>query len=140
MRYMGLDLGTRSVGVSLSDRTNTIASPYKTIFFKEGDYTTAIEELKEIVSKENITEFVLGLPKNMNNTLGEAAKRSIDFKKMLETTFDCKVNLVDERLTTVQAEHILLASDKSRQKRKKIIDNVASSIILETFLKGLKHE
>ena len=140
MRYMGLDLGTRSVGVSLSDRTNTIASPYKTIFFKEGDYTTAIEELKEIVNKENITEFVLGLPKNMNNTLGEAAKRSIDFKKMLETTFDCKVNLVDERLTTVQAEHILLASDKSRQKRKKIIDNVASSIILETFLKGLKHE
>ena len=140
MRYMGLDLGTRSLGVSLSDRTNTIASPYKTIFFKEGDYGIAIKELEEIVNQEGITEFVLGLPKNMNNTLGDAAKRSLDFKELLEDTFHKKVNMIDERLTTVQAEHILLSADKSRQKRKKVIDNVASSIILETFLKGLKNE
>ena len=76
----------------------------------------------------------------MNNTLGDAAKRSLDFKELLEDTFHKKVNMIDERLTTVQAEHILLSSDKSRQKRKKVIDNVASSIILETFLKGLKNE
>ena len=74
----------------------------------------------------------------MNNTLGYASKRSMDFKKLLEEYFSMNVHLVDERLTTVQAENILISQDKSRKKRKKVIDNVASSIILETFLKGLR--
>lgn len=138
MRYLGLDLGTRTLGISVSDKTNTIASPLKTIRFKENDYESVIPELKMIVLEKGITDFVLGLPKNMNNSLGFASERSMTFKKLLEDNFFLPVHLVDERLTTVEAEHILLMNDTSRKKRKKVIDNVASSLILDTYLKGIK--
>lgn len=136
MRFLGLDLGTRTLGIAVSDRTNTIASPLKTIRFKESEYTSVIPELKSIVMEKCITDFVLGLPKNMNNSLGFASERSLNFKKLLEDNFALPVHLVDERLTTVEAENILLMSDHSRKKRKKVIDNVASSLILDTYLKG----
>ena len=136
MRFLGLDLGTRTLGIAVSDRTNTIASPLKTIRFKESEYTSVIPELKSIVMEKGITDFVLGLPKNMNNSLGFASERSLNFKKLLEDNFALPVHLVDERLTTVEAENILLMSDHSRKKRKKVIDNVASSLILDTYLKG----
>lgn len=138
MRYLGLDLGTKTLGISVSDKTNTIASPLKTIRFKENDYESVIPELKMIVLEKGITDFVLGLPKNMNNSLGFASERSMTFKKLLEDNFFLPVHLVDERLTTVEAEHILLMNDTSRKKRKKVIDNVASSLILDTYLKGIK--
>lgn len=138
MRYLGLDLGTKTLGISVSDKTNTIASPLKTIRFKESDYESVIPELKSIVLEMSITDFVLGLPKNMNNSLGFASERSMTFKKLLEDNFFLPVHLVDERLTTVEAEHILLMNDTSRKKRKKVIDNVASSLILDTYLKGIK--
>ena len=138
MRFLGLDLGTRTLGIAVSDRTNTIASPLKTIRFKESEYTSVIPELKSIVMEKGITDFVLGLPKNMNNSLGFASERSLNFKKLLEDNFALPVHLVDERLTTVEAENILLMSDHSRKKRKKVIDNVASSLILDTYLKGRK--
>lgn len=138
MRYLGLDLGTKTLGISVSDKTNTIASPLKTIRFKENDYESVIPELKNIVLEKGITDFVLGLPKNMNNSLGFASERSMTFKKLLEDNFFLPVHLVDERLTTVEAEHILLMNDTSRKKRKKVIDNVASSLILDTYLKGIK--
>lgn len=124
MRYLGLDLGTKTLGISVSDKTNTIASPLKTIRFKENDYESVIPELKSIVLEKGITDFVLGLPKNMNNSLGFASERSMTFKKLLEDNFFLPVHLVDERLTTVEAEHILLMNDTSRKKRKKVIDNV----------------
>lgn len=91
--------------------------------------------LQQIVSEKEITAFVLGLPKNMNNTLGPASERSLQFKELLEKNFALPVYLVDERLSTVEAEKILLMGDKSRKKRKKVIDNVASALILDTFLK-----
>ena len=136
MRYLGLDLGTKTLGLSLSDKTNTIAIPYETIHFKENEYASVLKSLEKIVKEKEITDFVLGLPKNMNNSLGFASERSLEFKKILEEYFSLPVHLVDERLSTVEAEKILLSSDKSRKKRKKVIDNVASSLILETFLKG----
>ena len=136
MRYLGLDLGTKTLGLSLSDKTNTLASPYETLHFKEQDYSSVLASLEKIVKEKEITDFVLGLPKNMNNSLGFASERSLEFKKILEEYFSLPVHLVDERLSTVEAEKILLLSDKSRKKRKKVIDNVASSLILETFLKG----
>ena len=136
MRYLGLDLGTKTLGLSLSDKTNTIATPYETIHFKENEYASVLKSLEKIVKEKEITDFVLGLPKNMNNSLGFASERSLEFKKILEEYFSLPVHLVDERLSTVEAEKILLLSDKSRKKRKKVIDNVASSLILETFLKG----
>ena len=136
MRYLGLDLGTKTLGLSLSDKTNTIATPYETIHFNENEYASVLKSLEKIVKEKEITDFVLGLPKNMNNSLGFASERSLEFKKILEEYFSLPVHLVDERLSTVEAEKILLLSDKSRKKRKKVIDNVASSLILETFLKG----
>lgn len=140
MRYLGLDLGTKTLGLSLSDKTNTLASPYETLHFKEQDYSSVLASLEKIVKEKEITDFVLGLPKNMNNSLGFASERSLEFKKILEEYFSLPVHLVDERLSTVEAEKILLLSDKSRKKRKKVIDNVASSLILDTFLKGRKNE
>ena len=136
MRYLGLDLGTKTLGISLSDKTNIIATPYETIHFNENEYASVLKSLEKIVKEKEITDFVLGLPKNMNNSLGFASERSLEFKKILEEYFSLPVHLVDERLSTVEAEKILLLSDKSRKKRKKVIDNVASSLILETFLKG----
>ena len=135
MRYLGLDLGTKSLGVSISDRSNTIAMPYKTLRFEEGHDEVVLKDLEEIVKEKKITEFVLGFPKNMNNSLGFAAERSLRFKEKLEKYFCLPVRLVDERLSTVEAEKILITGDKSRKKRKKVIDNVASSLILETYLK-----
>ena len=140
MRYLGLDLGTKTLGLSLSDKTNTLATPYMTIHFENQDYSSVLVKLEKIVKEKEITDFVLGLPKNMNNSLGFASERSLNFKKILEEHFLLPVHLVDERLSTVEAEKILLLSDKSRKKRKKVIDNVASSLILETFLKGRKKE
>ena len=124
MRYLGLDLGTKTLGLAVSDKTNTIATPLVTKRFNENDYESVLDDLEVIVKEKQITDFVLGLPKNMDNSLGFAAERSENFARLL-----------DERLTTVEAENILLMGDKSRKKRKKVIDNVASSLILETYLK-----
>ena len=135
MRYLGLDLGTKSLGVSVSDITNTFALPVVTLHFNEDDYESVLKELEKIVFNKHITDFVLGLPKNMNNSLGFASERSENFKKLLEDYFLLPVHMVDERLTTKEAESILLAGDMSRKKRKKVIDNVASSLILETYLR-----
>lgn len=135
MRYLGLDLGTKSLGLALSDYTNTMALPYKTITFTPLNYESVLPTLQQIVSEKEITAFVLGLPKNMNNTLGPASERSLQFKELLEKNFALPVYLVDERLSTVEAGKILLMGDKSRKKRKKVIDNVASALILDTFLK-----
>ena len=135
MRYLGLDLGTRTLGLALSDKTNTIASPYKTLRWDGEDYDLLFKDLDNIIKDNQVTDLVLGLPKNMNNTLGFASERSINFQKALEDRYNIKVYLVDERLTTVMAENTLLEADMSRQKRKKVIDEIAASIILDTYLK-----
>lgn len=135
MRYLGLDLGTKTLGVAISDKTNMIATFYKVLRYNE-DMMDLINPLKEIILENNITEIALGLPKNMNNSLGLASSRSLKFKKMIEENIiGVKVNLVDERLTTVQATNYLLEASLSRKKRKKVVDGVAASIILDTFLK-----
>lgn len=133
MRYLGLDLGTKTLGLAISDKTNTIATPLTVIRYQ--DYEELIAELKLIVSEKEIGKFILGLPKNMNNSEGFAAERSLSFKKELEENFDIPVILIDERLSTVEAENILLSADVSRKKRKRVIDGVAASIILDTYLK-----
>ena len=135
MRYLGLDLGTKTLGVALSDKTNTIATFHKVIRYNE-EMETLIPELQKIIKENEITEIALGLPKNMNNSLGFASKRSLKFKKIIEENIiGVKVNLVDERLTTVEATNYLLEGSLSRKKRKKVVDGVAASIILDTFLK-----
>ena len=140
MRILGLDLGTRTLGISVSDATGLIATPVKTIRFEEGNYESSLKELEELIKYYDVKELVLGLPKNMNGSMGFASERSLNYKTLLESKFNLKVHLVDERLTTVQAEKILLNQDKSRKKRKKVIDNIASSIILETYLKEMRNK
>lgn len=133
MRILGLDLGTKSLGIAISDETLTFSLPLKTIKFDS--FEESLEELKNIIKEKNVGLIVLGLPKNMNSSLGFAAKRSEDFKQYLEDNLNIKIELLDERLSTVEAEKILLHEDMSRKKRKKYIDSVAASVILDTYLK-----
>ena len=99
-----------------------------------------INELKNIVKDNDVDTLVLGLPKNMNNSLGFASERSLNFKKKLESAFTLPIILVDERLSTVEAENILIESDMRRNKRKKVIDAAAAMIILDTYLRSEKRE
>ena len=134
MKYLGMDLGTKTLGLAMTDKLGIIASPYKVLRYN--DINNLIDELLVIINGEGVDELVLGLPKNMNNSLGFASERSLEFKKLLEIKCDLPIHLVDERLSTMEAENILISSDTSRGKRKKIIDAYAASIILDTFLKS----
>ena len=134
MRCLGLDLGSKTLGVATSDYTNTIATSLKTIFFEENNYPSLIEPLKEIIEEYEITKIILGLPKNMNNTLGERAEISLTFKKLLEDNFNIEVILEDERLTTVISNNIMIKADISRKKRKKKVDSIAAQLILQSYL------
>ena len=135
MRCLGLDLGTRTLGLAMSDKSNMIASPYKVRRWDGEDYELLFKDLDSIINDNSITDLVLGLPKNMNNTLGFAAERSLKFKSALEKRYKLKVTLIDERLSTVEATNYLLEADVSRKKRKKVVDGIAASIILDTYLK-----
>ena len=134
MRCLGLDLGSKTLGIAISDRTNLIASVYTTLRFNDEDYNSLIEPLREIILKEEIDTLVLGLPKNMNNTLGERAMITLEFKNMLEKEFGLRVVMEDERLTSVSANNILISADMSRNKRKKKVDGIAAEIILQGYL------
>lgn len=134
MKYLGLDLGTRTLGLSISDLTHTIASTYKTIRYEENDYDYLLQELKKIIEQEKIERLVLGLPKNMNNTIGESAERCLNFKKLLEDNLNIQVEMQDERLTTVEAHNYMIEANMSRKKRKQKIDSLAANIILQTYL------
>lgn len=133
MRYLGLDLGSKTLGISISDRTNTIASIYKTIKHNN-DYRYLLNELKKIVDEENITKLILGFPKNMNNSVGERGNQTLRFKEMLEKELGLTVKLIDERLTSVISNNLLIEADISRKKRKTKVDNMAAVIILESYL------
>ena len=137
MRCLGLDLGSKTLGIAISDRTNFIASVYKTIFFKDENYSSLIEPLREIVLNEDIGTIVLGLPKNMNNSLGPRAMITLEFKEMLEKELGIEVIMEDERLTSVISNNILISANVSRNKRKKKVDGMAAEIILQSYLDRL---
>ena len=140
MIYLGLDLGSKTLGIAISDRTNTIASIYKTIFFKEDDYDSLIPELTNIVKEEDISVIVLGLPKNMNNTIGTRAEITLDFKKKIEDSISIKVELMDERLTSVISNDVLISANVSRKKRKKKVDGMAALLILQSYIDRKRNE
>lgn len=132
MRYLGLDLGTRSLGLAISDRTGVIASFYKNV--KNSDEDVLIKEVVDAVNKNGIDKIVLGLPKNMNNSLGFRAEDTMKFKEKLEEKLNMEVILEDERLTTKLAESVLIDADLSRKKRKKVVDGVSAVVILQSYL------
>ena len=138
-RYIGLDLGTTTLGVSITDITNTLVSPVKLIKFKREDYDFALDELIKIAEEKKVKDFVLGLPKNMDNSLGFAANRSLNFKTMLEEK-GFNVYLEDERLTTVEALNIMKNNGRKNIKEKEKTDILSAVLILETFLKREKYE
>ena len=138
MRYIGLDLGTKTLGIALSDKIGIIATSIKTLHFEEENYADVLEELSEIIKKEEVNAIVLGLPKNMHNSLGDSASRSLMFKEMLEKKFNMPVYLQDERMSSVEAHNIMLEGNLSRKKRKKHVDALAANIILQRFLDSRK--
>ena len=132
MRYLGLDLGKKTLGLAISDRTGLIASFYKSIRYENED--KLISELKDIIKREKIDILVLGLPKNMDNSEGFRAIETLEFKEKLEQEIDKDIVLQDERLSTRMAENVLLDADLSRKKRKQIIDGVSAVVILQAYL------
>lgn len=139
MRYLGLDLGTTSLGVAISDKTNTLVSPLTLIKFKKEDYNDALNKLMEIIKDKNISKVVLGLPKNMDNSLGFAAQRSLNFKKILESE-NVEVILEDERLTTVEAINIMKNNGLKRINEQNKTDVLSAVLILESYLKRRNYE
>ena len=141
MRYIGLDLGSRTLGIAISDGTGLIASSYKTIRHTE-EYDSLLEEVKKVTEEVKADGIVLGLPKNMNNTIGPKGELSLQFKEKLENVLDIPIYLQDERLTTKSATDMLIMGNVSRKNRKKVVDSVAATIILQSFLdkKGKENE
>ena len=119
MRYLGLDLGSKTIGLALSDTTKTIASVYKTIYFKDNDYSSTILEIKKIVVENNVEKVILGFPKNMNNTIGERAQITTNYQKMLESEIGIPVILFDERLTSVISNSLMIEADYQEKKERK---------------------
>ena len=133
MRILGLDLGTKSLGISITDKTNTLAYPLKNLHFAWEDYEYAKEEVFKIIEEYAVDKVVLGLPKNMDGTAGFATQRSLNFAAMLKEKVE--VVFVDERLTTKSALDIVHLNNKKEKESKKMIDAVAATVILESYLK-----
>ncbi|WP_040228892.1 Holliday junction resolvase RuvX [Bhargavaea cecembensis] len=134
MRVMGFDVGTKTVGVAVSDGLGWTAQGVETVKINEEAGEFGIARIRELVSEYGVTSFVVGYPKNMNNTVGPRAEASDRFARMLEEEFSLPVELWDERLTTMAAERMLIEADVSRKKRKTVIDKMAAVMILQGWL------
>ena len=134
MRIMGLDVGSKTVGVSVSDAFGWTAQGLKTIQINEDKGEYGFEEIGTLITENEVSKVVVGLPKNMNGTIGPRGEASQFYADELNKRFGVPVVLWDERLTTVAAERVLLEADVSRKKRKKVIDKMAASMILQGYL------
>lgn len=133
MRYLGLDLGSRTLGIAVSDVLGIVASTYSTIRHEE-EYDKLIDEVVHLAYELKIGAIVLGFPKNMNNTIGPKGELSLAFKEKLKKKLDIPIYLQDERLSTKSAHDVLISGNMSRKKRKKVVDSVAATIILQSYL------
>lgn len=132
MRVMALDVGEKTVGVAVSDPLGMIASPRETLR-RDG---TELDRLDRLVKDDEIVEVVVGLPISLNGTLGPSAERAQEFARLLEQRLAVPVSMFDERLTTAEAEKVLIAADTRRAKRRQVIDQVAATLILQGFLRA----
>ena len=133
-RIMGLDLGSRTLGIAVSDPLGMIARTVETCRFADDDYDAACARAVQLAKELGAVKFVLGLPKHMNGDVGIRGQISLDFKAKLEAACGLPVILQDERLTTAAAERILISADVSRKKRKAVIDQMAAVQILQSYL------
>lgn len=134
MRTMGLDVGSKTVGIALSDELGWTAQGLKTLKIDEEKLQFGFDELGEIIKEYQVGQVVIGLPKNMNGTIGPRGEASQQYAEEIKRRFSLPVVLWDERLTTMAAERVLLEADVSRKKRKKVIDKMAAVLILQGFL------
>mgnify|MGYP000196422558 CR=1 FL=1 len=135
MRIMGLDFGSRTTGVAVSDPLGITAQGVETIVRKdENKLRQTCARIEELIKEYEIEEIVLGYPKNMNNTAGERAEKTEAFKAMLERRTGKPVILWDERLTTIAAERVLMESGVRRENRKAVVDKIAAVLILQGYL------
>ena len=134
MKYIGLDLGSKTLGVSISDELGFLARSYDTFRFNEDDYDSAVDYLINICQKEKVTEVVLGYPKHMNGDSGIRASISVSFKEKIESKSSIKVRLEDERLTTVIVDRAMIEGNVRRKDRHNKKDEMAAVVILQGFL------
>lgn len=137
MRILGLDLGSKTVGMAVSDYLGIIANPIGTLRIEENNLEQALELVKEEVKKQGAEKIVLGLPKNMNGSIGFQAEYCLKFKEMLENEIQLPVIMIDERMTSTMANNIMLKADMSRNKRKQNVDKLAATIILQSYLDSM---
>ena len=133
-KILGLDLGTRTIGIAISDSLEMIASAVETYRFKEDDFESALKRVVEISKERKVNKIVLGYPKHMNGDIGDKALLCEDFRNKLIDSLGLEVILIDERWTTKLAQNRLLEFDLSRNKRKQIIDKMAAVVILQNYL------
>ncbi|AEF26237.1 Holliday junction resolvase RuvX [Streptococcus parauberis] len=135
MRIMGLDVGSKTVGVAISDPLGFTAQGLEIIKIDEDKKEFGLARLEELVNQYKVDKFVVGLPKNMNNSSGPRVEASQAYGNLIQEQFNIPVEYQDERLTTVQAERMLIEqADISRGKRKKVIDKLAAQLILQNYL------
>ena len=134
MKIIGLDVGSKTIGVAVSDALGWTAQGITTILWNESKITSADKELQDIIEEHEIVKAVIGLPKNMNGTIGERGEASQRYAEHIEKVHNIPTVLWDERLTTIAAERVLLEADMSRKKRKKVIDKMAAMMILQGYL------
>ena len=135
MRVMGLDYGSKTVGVAVSDPLGLTAQGVETVWRKqENKLRQTLARIEELISEYQVERIVLGYPKNMNNTIGERALKSLEFKEKLEKRTGLPVVMWDERLTTAEAERTLIETGVRRENRKQFLDQMAAVLILQGYL------
>ncbi|MDQ0197193.1 Holliday junction resolvase RuvX [Neobacillus ginsengisoli] len=134
MRILGLDVGSKTVGVALSDELGWTAQGLKTLKINEEKQEFGFDEIGQLIKEYQVSQVVIGLPKNMNGTIGPRGEASQKFASEIERQYEVPTVLWDERLTTMAAERVLLEADVSRKKRKKVIDKMAAVMILQGYL------
>lgn len=138
MRILGLDYGSKTVGVAVSDPLGLTAQGLETIWRKqENKLRQTLARIEELVSEYQVEKIVVGYPKNMNNTVGERAEKALEFKEMLERRTGLPVVMWDERLTTVEANRTLMEANVRRENRKQYLDELAAVFILQGYLDSL---
>lgn len=137
-RILCLDLGDKRIGLAVSDPSRTIASGRGV--HRRGDLEEDLDYLRRLVEQEGIAEVVIGLPQNMDGSLGSQAQKALQLKELLERRVKIPVKLFDERLTSEEAERVLISANLGRRKRKEVIDELAAVIILQSYLNYLIKE
>ena len=141
MRIIGLDFGSKTVGVAVSDELLITAQGIEIVRRKsENKLRQTLTRIEELIKEYNVEKIVLGFPKNMNNSEGERCEKTLEFKEMLERRTGLTVELWDERLTTVAADNLMMEAGIRRENRKEYVDQIAASFILQGYLDYLQNE